>query len=175
MPFGFFHREKIILKLHRHPIVLLLEIFPLLVLLCAPFIIFLIFKNDQFSFGQSAIFLFAFALFRDVFSLVIFLFILYVFFSHYLDVWLVTEHHIINIEQKSLFNKSIAEQEIDRVQDITAEVNGPLQTIFNYGNIYIQTAGTQERFIFKDVAHPRLIVDEITKILDEKEEQKKAL
>lgn len=168
-----FHQEKVLLKLHRHPLVLFLELFPFCILLGVPSLLSFALTTIQVDIVQSDLFLFGFSLLRDIFYLYIFLFIFYIFFAHYLDIWIVTENHIVNIEQKTLFYRSIAEQEIDRIQDITAEIKGPFQTLFNYGTIYIQTAGTQERFIFKDVAHPHHIVTTITKLLDEKEQQKK--
>ena len=51
------------------------------------------------------------------------------------------------------------------MQDITSEVKGFIPTFLNYGNIYIQTAGTQERFIFKDIPNAPEVTQEIIKIV----------
>ena len=85
---------------------------------------------------------------------------------YFLDRWTVTEKHIIDMEQKSLFSRSISKQEIDRIQDVTAEIKGFFPTLFNYGDVFIQSAGEQERFIFSKVADPYRVVDVIMKMVD---------
>lgn len=74
--------------------------------------------------------------------------------DYYLDVWIVTNERIVNIEQRGLFNRTVSEQNLSRVQDVTHEVKGLLPTFLGYGYVYVQTAGQQERFVFEQVAHP---------------------
>lgn len=59
----------------------------------------------------------------------------------YYDIWIVTNRRIIDIEQKSLFNREISEFMIGRVQDVTTDVPSLFATLLGYGNITIQTAG----------------------------------
>ncbi|MBI3627071.1 PH domain-containing protein [Candidatus Uhrbacteria bacterium] len=75
------------------------------------------------------------------------------FVDYYLDNWIVTNHRIISIDENNLFNRTVSEQTLYRVQDVTAEAIGFLPTILNYGNIYVQTAAEKERFVFQDVPH----------------------
>lgn len=79
------------------------------------------------------------------------------FVDYHLDLWILTDQRIIDIEQKGLFDRVIAELNIMKVQDVTAEVHGNIQTFFDYGNVYIQTAAEQQRFIFQNVPHPEEI------------------
>lgn len=72
----------------------------------------------------------------------------------YLDVWTITNKRIINREQKGLFNRLVSELELYQIQDVAVEQKGFLATFLNYGYLYIQTAATKERFIFKDIAEP---------------------
>ncbi len=87
------------------------------------------------------------------------------FVDYYLDVWIVTNKRILNIEQKGLFSRVVSEKEIVRMQDVTSEVHGFLATFFNYGNIYIQTAGTKGRFIFKQVPDAASVAQEISNLV----------
>lgn len=84
------------------------------------------------------------------------------FVDYHLDLWILTDQRIIDIEQKGLFDRVIAELNIMKVQDVTAEVHGHIPTFFDYGDVYIQTAAEQQRFSFQKVPHPeeiaRLIV-----------------
>jgi hypothetical protein len=89
------------------------------------------------------------------------------FINYFLDVWIVTNHRIIDMEQNGLFARTVSEEKIEMVQDITSEVNGFFPTVFSYGNIYIQTAGKLERFHFEQVPHPETIRDLIIKLADD--------
>jgi hypothetical protein len=83
--------------------------------------------------------------------------------DYYLDIGIITNERIVDIEQKGLFARSISAQKLYRVQDVTAEVKGFLPTFFHYGDIKIQTAGTEERFVMRQVPHP---YETVKKILD---------
>lgn len=83
--------------------------------------------------------------------------------DYYLDLGIITNERIVDIEQNGLFARSISAQKLYRVQDVTAEVKGFLPTLFHYGDIHIQTAGTEEHFILYQVPHP---YETVKKILD---------
>jgi len=83
--------------------------------------------------------------------------------DYYLDVGIITNERIVDIEQKGLFARSISEQKIYRVQDVTSEVKGFLPTFFHYGDIHIQTAGPTPHFTFDGAPHP---YETTKKILD---------
>jgi uncharacterized membrane protein YdbT with pleckstrin-like domain len=74
-----------------------------------------------------------------------------VWINFYLDVWIVTDNRVVNIEQLNLFSRHISELKHSKIQDVTSEVQGLLPTLFGYGNVYIQTAGNKQRFVFKQI------------------------
>lgn len=82
---------------------------------------------------------------------------------YYLNVQIVTTERVVDITQKGLMHHTISELSLNRIQDVTAEVHGFLETFLDYGNVYLQTAGEQERFVFNNVARPtevsKLILD----------------
>lgn len=88
------------------------------------------------------------------------------FIDYYLDVWIVTNDRIRNIEQKGLFNRTISELKLYRIQDATSEVKGFLPTFLDFGNVYIQTAGEKERFIFRDIPQPEEICRKIMELAE---------
>lgn len=67
---------------------------------------------------------------------------------------IVTDHHIVDIDQIGLFNRTVSTLRLDEIQDISAKINGPMQNIFKYGTIIIQTAGERENFVFDFVPYP---------------------
>lgn len=87
-----------------------------------------------------------------------------VWIDYYLDVWIVTNERIVNIEQKGLFNRHISELRFSKVQDVTSSANGLIATILNFGDVYVQTAAEQERFVFRQVGNPFAIKDEIMRL-----------
>lgn len=85
--------------------------------------------------------------------LVLFIVFFLLWTDYYLDVWLLTNHRIVDIEQCGLFNRAISSFRLDLIQDATVEVPGILATFIDFGTVKIRTA-SQETFEFKGVAHP---------------------
>lgn len=89
------------------------------------------------------------------------------FTNYYLDAWIVTNRRVINIEQNSLFNRTASELPLSVVQDVTSEVKGIVQTVLDFGNVYIQTAGEKDRFVFENIPHPEKIKEEVVRFVQE--------
>ncbi|MDO8560910.1 MAG: PH domain-containing protein [bacterium] len=90
-----------------------------------------------------------------IFSLYVLGILLYGFIlwaDYYLDVWIITSKRLIDIQQKGLFNRSVSELGMDKVQDVTIKINGFVQTMLKFGNLEVQTA-SQSTFIIKDAPH----------------------
>ncbi|MBI5530780.1 MAG: PH domain-containing protein [Candidatus Doudnabacteria bacterium] len=102
-------------------------------------------------------------LFVQVYTLFLALALFLIFVFYYLNVQIITNIRIVDITQTGLFSHTISELHIDKMEDATSNTNGIFGTIFNYGDVYIQTAGTVERFEFQNVPDPagieKLILD----------------
>jgi len=101
----------------------------------------------------------------SIYYLFIWLIFFFSFIDFYLDVWIITSERIIDIKQHGFFSRVISEQRLDRVQDVTSEVHGIFQTVLNFGDVFIQTAGESQRFHFDDVPDPEKIRDIISKLI----------
>jgi uncharacterized membrane protein YdbT with pleckstrin-like domain len=77
-----------------------------------------------------------------------------IFINYYLDCWIITNERTISTELKTLFSRNVSSISHDKIQDITVEVKGFLQTFLKYGNLQIQTAGEFNKFIFKEIPEP---------------------
>jgi Bacterial PH domain len=84
--------------------------------------------------------------------LVLSLFLIFVFY--YLNIQIITSIRVVDVTQEGLFNHVVSELHIDKIEDATSQTVGILGTIFNYGNVFVQTAGTAERFEFHNVPDP---------------------
>lgn len=93
----------------------------------------------------------------SIFFLFSFLFCFQTFIDYWLDVFVVTDKRVLDIEQSGLFNRTVSELRMYRIQDVTAEIKGFWRTIFDYGTIFIQTAAEKKRFEFSNIPHPNRI------------------
>lgn len=84
-----------------------------------------------------------------------------IWIDYYFDVWIITNERIINIEQKGLFTRDISELRYESVQDVTSSVVGLIPTMLNFGDVSVQTAAKEERFLFRQVGDPFTIKDQI--------------
>jgi uncharacterized membrane protein YdbT with pleckstrin-like domain len=150
--------EKILMVIHRHWFNILSKFFILFILLALLFFSFFFnFFISPTILGDSGAGMLSFL--QNSFFIFIWLFFFITWIDYYFDVWIVTNERIVNINQKGLFSREVSELEMEKIQDITVEVLGVIPTFFNYGNLYIQTAGETERFIFARVPNPYAIKD----------------
>ncbi len=92
------------------------------------------------------------------------LYTLYQWFIWDCGTYIITNQRVIRIEQIGLFNRQISEAEIDRIQEISTEIKGPIHTLFNFGTVHIQTASSDAKVDFEDIAIPYDIQQEIARI-----------
>ncbi|MFH1430460.1 MAG: PH domain-containing protein [Candidatus Uhrbacteria bacterium] len=76
------------------------------------------------------------------------------FIDYELDLWVVTNDRLISMEQHGLFARTVSELDLWRIQDASSDVRGVFQTLFEYGNVHVQTAGATERFVLEQVPEP---------------------
>lgn len=86
------------------------------------------------------------------------------------DVYLLTSIRVINFDQKSLFHRVVTEAELGNIQDITYEINGFWQTIFNFGSVEILTASNGKSIRFENVSRPHEVQEKIIGVKDGKKE-----
>lgn len=145
--------EEVVLLLRRHWIVLFFLLMSSLVLALVP-LVFLFTPVDFFNINDNpTLFLF----FVSVYYIVWWQLTFYRLMLYLLDVWIITNHRVIDSRQKGFFNRTVSEMKIFKVQDISVEMVGFFATFFNFGNLEIQTAGTEEKFIFEQVPNPAAV------------------
>jgi len=73
--------------------------------------------------------------------------------DYYLDVWIITDKRLIDVEQHGLFSRTISELPMSKIQNVTLEIHGFIETILRFGNLRVETA-SQSTFVIRDA--PRL-------------------
>lgn len=85
---------------------------------------------------------------------------------------ILTNMHFIQITQSGLFGRTLSKLSLDELQDVRGTRNGLFGTIFNYGEILIETAGNEENFFFRPAPDPLNIAEQINDTHEYYEQQK---
>ena len=93
------------------------------------------------------------------------------FITWYFNLNIVTEKRLLDIEFQSVVYKNVAATKLTLVQDVSYSQIGVIRTIFNYGNVLVQTAGTIDNFIFEAVPRPEDAVHVIENLIGKRNEQ----
>lgn len=96
---------------------------------------------------------------------------LYQWFVWHYDSLVVTTFRVINIDQKSLFSRSVSETPLSQIQDITYEVQGMRASLFNYGTINIASAASTMKI--EHIQDPEEVRDAIFDLRERKTNKKK--
>lgn len=105
---------------------------------------------------------------------ILWLVFVYIWTDYYLDCWVITNKHILDIDQHGLFNRKVSTSRLDLIQDITVEVGSIWATFLKYGDIRIQTAGKEREFVFRNVARPEKLREHILREHDTVMEKREA-
>ena len=169
--------ETLEFSLRRHPIVFVGPVFIFLLLAGSPYaakaVIFadapLVLTHPFLDIGMK--------LFVSIYYLAIWIFFFSQFPDYYLDINIVTNDRIIDINQKGLFGRSVAELDLTRVQDVHSTIKGIIPTLLNYGTVEVQTAATEENFVFEQVSDPHKVRQRILELaaLDRKREAREIM
>jgi len=147
--------EEIILLIRRDLITNVPWIVTALILISIPPIISLF--NDLFSpfFQISPATQLVAVLF---YYLIVFGFILVEFTIWYFNVGLVTNKRIIDLDVSGILFKHVSETKLNLIEDVSYSQVGAIRSIFNYGDVLVQTAATQVNFEFDRAPEPAKIV-----------------
>jgi len=141
-----FENEKILLVVRKHWFVMARTAILFFVLLFVPVIGSFLFPYMKTAIPENLLYA-GVNFFVSLYFAAISAFLFFEWMDYYLDTWIITTRRIIDIEQQGLFSRHVAEIPLSRVQDITIEVNGILETLLRFGTIRIQTAGERDFFI----------------------------
>lgn len=78
------------------------------------------------------------------------------------DTFQLGDRYVVDIDRRPFgFGESRKQAELGNIQNINSDKPGILPTIFNYGNVYIETAGASADITFESVVNPNLIQSDI--------------
>jgi len=153
--------EEIILLLRKHFITNVPWILIAFVITVIP-TVFFIFRN-----------LFPVPLIPAVFNLIAFLFYftiigayIYInFISWFFNISLITQKRLIDIHFVDILYHDMAVTRLSLIEDISFNQSGFLRSLFNYGDIYAQTAGEKMHFDFLAVPEPDHVLNIVENLM----------
>lgn len=84
--------------------------------------------------------------------------------SWYFNVSIISNKRVIDIDFHDLIYREVSDASLDKIEDVTHNMGGLLGIVFNFGNIYIQTAGTKPQIEFLKVPHPAEVAATLRKL-----------
>lgn len=154
--------EKTILVVRKHWLTLFSSMAILFFLTLLPFIIYFFIKSATWYYVFFSVYWFLVA----VYFLILWNLLFYNIIMYYLDIIIITNKRVIENEQNGLFKYTASEVELSKIQDISVKVFGPLAEFLDFGDMEIQSAGTQTKFYFHTLPHPykiRKIINDLKK------------
>ena len=112
--------------------------------------------------------------FGQIFIINLFYFIIicsYIWFNilnWYFNVGIVTNKRVIDVDFYAVLYKEITNAQLGKIEDTTVKSGGYLESFFDFGSIFIQTAGSEENVEFLNVPHPSDAVQMINKLMSRK-------
>ena len=143
--------EQTLALLYRHWFVFFMDLLSFFLLIFLPFILYFLVNEQLIKFGLGNIFWFL----VGVYFLFWWLGLYFRITMYLLNTWIVTNHRILDNEQVGFFNRTLSEMNLVKIQDVSVKLHGVIPTFLNYGDLEIQTAGTEPKFVFKQIPNPQ--------------------
>ena len=152
--------EKILLLLRAHPFTQLHWVISSIILLIVIFSLNFILPSFL---SVSQIFVFNSFMFVFIFS-----FIWFSFLNWFFNVGIVTNKRVIDVDFHSILYKEVTTARLDKIEDITVKSGGYFESLFDFGTVFVQTAGTEANVEFADIPFPSKVIESINKLLSKR-------
>lgn len=138
--------EEVILTVRAHPITLVPGLFN-------SFAFFLLIFLGNFVIGQflDSIQVIYINVFFLLFSFV-YLWIQIV--DWYFNIGIITNKQIIDVDFSALLFRNVTRTDLNNIEDVSVKSSGFISSIINYGNVFVQTAGSEINTEFIQIPHP---------------------
>lgn len=155
--------EKVLLFLRRHFITNLPWLFITLILSIVPPVIFILnVKVPGLFFNIPENILTVLIIF---YYLIVFSYAFINFITWYYNISLVTQKRVVDIDFSDVVYHDVAMTKLNLVEDVNYNQIGFIRSFFNYGDVFVQTAGEKPNFDFLAVPQPAKAVDIIENLI----------
>ncbi|GEM_PF-574498 len=84
--------------------------------------------------------------------------------SWYFNVSVISDKRIIDVDFHDLIYREVSDASLEKIEDVTHNMGGLFGIIFNFGDIYVQTAGAKPQIEFLKVPHPAQVASILRKL-----------
>lgn len=91
----------------------------------------------------------------------------------YFHVGLITNKRVIDVDLHGILSRHVAETRISLVQDVSYQQVGFIRSLFHFGDVYLQTAGSEQNFEFDRIPQPRFVAQVVGDLLGRPFHEKK--
>ncbi|MBN1374144.1 PH domain-containing protein [Candidatus Dojkabacteria bacterium] len=156
-------KEKIILVFRSHPITLFPRFISSIGLFLIAVILPVILNLTGVKFSGAVI---AGSVFLVLASITNFIYTM-VFWFYNMNI--ITTERMIDVDFNGLMSYRVSQAAIENIEDVSVSNVGLWASIFNYGTIYVQTAGETPEFEFTNVSEPSRIQDILNDLIELKQ------
>ena len=149
--------ERVLLLLRAHPVTqiswVINAFFLIILVIVLNFVIGIVFTPVQIIF------------FNIMSAAFIFSYVLYNFLLWYFNVGIITNEQIVDIDFHGVLYKEVTGTKLEKVEEVTSKSLGYFGSLFDYGTVYVETAGADVNIEFERIPHPGRVVGIINDIL----------
>lgn len=92
-------------------------------------------------------------------------FILVNFTLWYFHVALITNQRIVDVDIHGIILRDVSQTKLNLIQDVNYNQFGVIRSFFDYGDVFVQTAGTELNFEFEQAPNPAQVVEIIADLI----------
>lgn len=144
--------EQILMILRRHWITNIPWVLMGIVLLLSPAVLSFFPLLSSFPWKYRLVFII-------VWYLILMMYIFEKFLSWFFNLTIITDERIVDVDFINLTTKKVSDCDLDKIQDVSFTNSGAIGTIFNFGDVTVQTAAEIVEFIFEDVPNPAKVAE----------------
>lgn len=147
--------EAIILFLRSHFVTNISWLIFTIILITLPIIISIFLPLFQIDFLSSQIAARFTAIYILFYYLLVSSYVFISFLHWFYNVFIVTSERVVDIDYSDIVVHNIAVTSLTHVQDVNYTQSGFIPTFFNYGDLFVQTAGNEKNFEALSIPKPR--------------------
>ncbi|MCL5784447.1 MAG: PH domain-containing protein [Patescibacteria group bacterium] len=83
------------------------------------------------------------------------------FLYWYFNIYIITNTHLIEVSFENLMNRNITSARLDDIQSSSSQIAGIVGSLFNFGNVVIETAAEKQRINFLSIPKPDFVAERI--------------
>lgn len=82
----------------------------------------------------------------------------FTWFRYQHDVWVITDQRLIDGLRRHWFHRQVASADLVDIEDVSVQRAGLLPTLFDFGDLRVQTAGEQSNFVLAGIPRPAQVL-----------------